>query len=153
MSSSPKQPYQAQIDALSERFDRQDEQFDLLESKLDQLIRAFEKSPMPDQTNPSPHIAADFMVRGCDRRKWLMYKSGHPEESESEEPEPLLHSRRHHREQGSNWRHGEKNPRGRRIDTSGDDRRSGNYRDPRNTDRETDRRNVHEGYSDILLVR
>jgi len=60
MSSSPKQPYQAQIDALSERFDRQDERFDQLESKLDHLIRAFEKSPMSDQTKPSPHIAADL---------------------------------------------------------------------------------------------
>jgi len=36
-----------------------------------------------------------------------------------------------------------------RIVTSGDDRRSSNCRDPKNTDHETDHRNVHEGYSDI----
>ena len=78
MSSSPKQPYQAQIDTLSERLDHQDERFDLLESKLDVLIQAFEKSPMPDQTKTSPHIVADLTVGGGNRRKWLMYKSGHP---------------------------------------------------------------------------
>jgi len=69
MSPSPKQPYQAQIDALSERLNHQDERFDQLQSKLDHLIRAFEKSPMPDQTKPSTYIAADFMLRGGDRRK------------------------------------------------------------------------------------
>ena len=62
MSSSPKQPCQAQIDALSERLDYQDESFDQLESKLNYLIRAFEKSPMLDQTKTSPHIVADFMM-------------------------------------------------------------------------------------------
>ena len=62
MPSSPQQPYQAQIDTLSERLDHHDERFDQLESKLDHLIRAFEKSPMPDQTKTSPHIVADFMV-------------------------------------------------------------------------------------------
>ena len=35
------------------------------------------------------------------------------------------------------------------IATSRNDRRQGNYREPRNTDLETDRRNVHKGYSDI----
>jgi len=69
LSSSPKQSYQAQIDALSERLDHQDERFDQLESKLDHPIRAFEKSPMPDHPKASPHIAADFMVGGGDRRK------------------------------------------------------------------------------------
>ena len=54
MLSSPKQPYQAQIDALYERLDHQDERFDQLESKLDHLIRAFEKSP--NQTKPSPTL-------------------------------------------------------------------------------------------------
>jgi len=48
MSSSPEQPYQSQINALSERLDHKDEWFDQLESKLDHLIRAFEKSPMFD---------------------------------------------------------------------------------------------------------
>jgi len=36
-----------------------------------------------------------------------------------------------------------------RIATCRDDRRSANYREPRDTKPETDRRNVHEGYSDI----
>jgi len=75
MSSSPKEPYQAQIDALSERLDHQDERFDNLESKLDHLIRAFEKSPLPNQTKNSSHIPADFIVGDGDHRKWLMYKS------------------------------------------------------------------------------
>jgi len=38
---------------------------------------------------------------------------------------------------------------GRRIATSRHDRRSGNYRELRNTNLETDHRNVHEEYSDI----
>jgi len=49
MSSSPKQPYQSQIHALSKRLDRHDERFDQLESKLDLLTQAFEKSPIYDQ--------------------------------------------------------------------------------------------------------
>jgi len=81
MSLSPQQPYQAQIDARSERLDHQDERFDRLESKLDHLIRAFEKLPIPDQTKTSPHMVADFMIGGGDCRKWLMYKSGQLEVS------------------------------------------------------------------------
>ena len=75
-SSSPTQPYQAQIHVLSERLDHQDGRFDQLESKLHHLIRAFEKSPMVDQPKASAHIAADFMMGGGDCRKGLMYKSG-----------------------------------------------------------------------------
>jgi len=59
MSSSPKQPHQFPIDALPQRLDYQDERFHQLESKLDHLIRAFEKSPMYDQPKASPHIIPD----------------------------------------------------------------------------------------------
>ena len=37
----------------------------------------------------------------------------------------------------------------RRFNTLRDDRRTGNWREPRHVDLETDRRSVHEGYSDI----
>jgi len=47
MSSSPKQPYQSQIHGFG--LDRHDERFDQLESKLDLLNRAFEKSPIYNQ--------------------------------------------------------------------------------------------------------
>ena len=61
----------------------------------------------------------------------------------------MLHSRRRNTAQESSWRHGKGDPRGHRIANSRDDKRSGKYREPRNTNLETDRRNVHEGYSDI----
>ena len=38
-----------QIHALSKRLDRHDERFDQLESKLDLVTRAFEKSPIYDR--------------------------------------------------------------------------------------------------------
>jgi len=95
MSSSPKQPSQSQVNALSERLDHQDERFDQLEFKLDHLIRAFEKSPTFDQPKTSPHITANFMAGDSDRHKWLMYKSGQHEESESEGlQQPLPYGRR-----------------------------------------------------------
>ena len=151
MSSSPKQPSQSQVNALSERLDHQDERFDQLEFKLDHLIRAFEKSPTFDQPKTSPHITADFMVRGSDRRKWLMYKSGQHEESESEGPDqPLPYGHREReREQGSSWRHGQGDSKSRRFATHRDDRWSNNYRESRNANPETDHRNFHEGYSDV----
>jgi len=76
MSSSPKQPYQSQINALSGRFDHQDERFDQIKSTLDHLIQAFDKSPVQDLPEVSLRIAADFPVGGSDRCKWLMHKSG-----------------------------------------------------------------------------
>ena len=80
MSSSPKQPYQSQVDPLSERFDHQDERFDELEAKIDKLTWAFEKLPMLDQPQ-TPQLLA----RGSDRLKWVIYKSGRPNEFEERE--------------------------------------------------------------------
>lgn len=64
MSSSPKQPYQSQIDALSERLDYQDERFDQLEAKRDQIPRAFENLPSYDQPQTPPKIPLEMLVDG-----------------------------------------------------------------------------------------
>ena len=93
MSTSPKKPYQSQIDALSKRLDPQDEWFGEIEFKLDHLIQASEKSLMQGPPQASPHIATNFTVRSNDHHKWLMYKPCQQEESESEESESELHSR------------------------------------------------------------
>jgi len=68
--------------------------FDKFDSKLNHLIRASEKLPMPNQPKTSSHIGTGFMVRGSDCPKWLMYKLGQHEEFESKEPKQLRHSPR-----------------------------------------------------------
>ena len=50
---------------------------------------------------------------------------------------------------GSNLRHDQGDHRNRRFDTPRDDRRMSNPKEPRHVDLKTDRRSVHEGYSDI----
>jgi len=141
MSSSPKQSYQAQIDTLSDRLDHQNERFDQLEAKIGKLTRAFEKLPMLDQPQ-----TPELLVGGSDRRKWVVYKSGRPNEFEDKESE---HSNFMGREQGGELRHGQREPRDRQFETPRDDRRAVHYREPRTTDHNVDRRNVHESYSDI----
>ena len=51
--------------------------------------------------------------------------------------------------QGSSLRHDQRDQRNRQFDNPRDDGRTGNYREPRYADLETDRRSVHEGYSNI----
>ena len=51
--------------------------------------------------------------------------------------------------EGSNLRHDQRDHRNRQVDTPRDDRKTGNPREPRHADLETDCRSVHEGYSDI----
>ena len=64
MSSSPKQPYQSQINTLSERLDRQDARFDQLEAKIDKLTRAFEKLPMLDQPLTPSQFSPKLLMGG-----------------------------------------------------------------------------------------
>ena len=104
---------------------------------------------MYDQPKTTPHITADFIAGHSDSRKWLMYKPGQHEESESEGPKQPLYCHRRDREQGSSWKNGQGDLRSHRFATPRDNRRSNNYKEPRNTDPETDHRNVHESYSDI----
>jgi len=52
-------------------------------------------------------------------------------------------------EETSNLRHDQEDHRNRRFDTPRDDRRTGNPRKPKHAGLESDRRSVHEGYSDI----
>ena len=52
MSSSSKQLYQSQIDALSKRLDHQDERFGQLEANIDKLTQAFEEVLILIDLNP-----------------------------------------------------------------------------------------------------
>ena len=69
MSSSPKQPYQSQIDTLFERLGRQDARFDQLEAKIDKLTWLFEKLPMFDQPQTLPQFSPEILVGENDRRQ------------------------------------------------------------------------------------
>ena len=62
MSSSPKQPYQSQINTLFERLDCQDARFDQLDAKIDKLTRAFKKLPMLDQPQTPPQFSPDLLA-------------------------------------------------------------------------------------------
>ena len=52
-------------------------------------------------------------------------------------------------EQGGELTHGQRDPKDPQFDIPRDDRRMGHYMKPKNTDHNTDCRNVHESYSDI----
>jgi len=149
MSSSPKQPYQSQIDILSDRPDRQDARFDQLEAKIDKLTRAFDKLPMFDQSQTPPQFSPELLVGGNDRRQWVVYKSSRANELEERELEPATPSNPRMQGEGSNLRHDQGDHRNRQFHNPRDDRRTGNHREPRHADLETDRRRVHEGYFDI----
>ena len=86
---------------------------------------------------------------GNDSRQWVVYKSSRANELEEREPEPLTPSNPRMQGERSNLRHDQGDHRNRRFNRPRDDRRTGNPREPRHANLETDRRNVHEGYSDI----
>jgi len=149
MSTSPKKPYQSQIDALSKRLDPQDEWFGEIEFKLDHLIQASEKSLM--QGPPKPlhtlqqtlrsgvmiiingscisHANKRNLSRRNPSRSFTLAFSTESREVVGDMVKGILQDRR--------------------IATPRDDRRSDNYTEPWNVDPETDRKNVYEGYFDI----
>lgn len=57
-SSSPKQPYSPQINALSRRLDHQHQR---LKAKIDKPTPSFGKQPMFDQPQMPPKDSLDFM--------------------------------------------------------------------------------------------
>ena len=91
-------------------------------------------------------LTPELLTGGSDLRQWVVYKSGRPNEFEDRESK---HSNFWEREQRGKLRHGQRDPRDRLFKTPRDDRRAVHYREPKTTDHNVDRMNVHESYSDI----
>jgi len=69
MKPFPNWPYQSQIDAISKRFNHQDERFIYVEAKIDDLSTLFEKLPMFNQPQTPPKDFLELLVRESDHCK------------------------------------------------------------------------------------
>jgi len=115
---------------------------------LTNLLEHLISYPCLTNLKPHPNFALIYLG-GNDRRQWVVYKSSRANELEEREPEPMTPSNPRMQGERGNLRHDQGDHRNRRLDTPRDDRRTGTLREPRHADVETDRRSVHEGYSDI----
>jgi len=85
---SLEQPCQSHIDALSERFERQDDRFNHLEAKINKFTQEFEKLPVFDRFPKPPKTSPELLMGGSDSHIWVVYKPGWTNEFEKTETEP-----------------------------------------------------------------